>query len=80
MGTFHACVLKIHRVKLGYVTSNQHKDVSEARQIRDGKYITSLHQYLLNNPFVADQSLRNISSGVTCDGTVNSGKAEEVGI
>ena len=54
--------------------------MSEARQIRDGKDITSLHQYLINrNPFVAGQSLRNISSGVTCDSTVDSDKAEEVG-
>ena len=63
-----------------YVKSNQHKDVSEARQIRDGKDITSLHHYLMNgNPFVADQSFRNILSGVTCDSTVNSDKTEEVG-
>ena len=63
-----------------YVTSNQHKDVSEGRQIRDGKDITSLHQYQINiNPFLADQSLRNISSDVTCDSTVYSDKAEKVG-
>ena len=55
-------------------------DVSEARQIRDRKDITSLHQYLINkNPFIADQSLHNISSGDTCDSTVNSDKAEEIG-
>ena len=48
--------------------------------IRDGKDITSLHQYLIHRtPFVADQSLRNILSGVTCDSTVNSDKTKEVG-
>ena len=63
-----------------YVTSNQHKYVSEARQIRDGKDITYLHQYTINkNPLIADQSLHNISSGDTCDSTFNSDKAEEVG-
>ena len=63
-----------------YVTSEQHKDCSEARQERDFKDMTQITDYLYErNPFGPDSSLRNIVSGAVADANVNADQAEEVG-
>lgn len=63
-----------------YVTSEQHKDCSEARQERDFKDMTQITDYLYEqNPFGPDSSLRSIVSGAVADANVNTDQAEEVG-
>ena len=63
-----------------FMTSNQHKDMTKARTIRDEQDNTKLLGFLQErNPFDQDSSLRNIATGVTADKSVNADKAKEVG-
>ena len=63
-----------------FVTSDQHKDVTTARQARDDKDARSLLDYLQHrDPFERDTSLQNIATGVTANSTVNVDQAREVG-
>ena len=64
-----------------FTTSEQHKESMPARIERDHKDIEELKSYLHNwNPFTSDPSLRNITSGVTADLSVNVDKANDVGL
>ena len=63
-----------------YVTSEQHKDTTRARQERDYKDTNEIITYLSQrNPFSSDPSLHSISSGVVAGEDVNAEKAKEVG-
>ena len=55
-----------------FVTSEQHKDASNARQARDNKDSIALLGFLQDrNPFSPDPSLRNIVTGVVAEDRVN---------
>ena len=61
-------------------TSQQHIEVSDARQNRDDKDTRLLLSFLKDrNPLASDQTLRNISTGVTAYSTVNDDTAKDVG-
>ncbi len=62
-----------------YVTSDQHKDTTPARQSRDDEDTRSLLDYLQHrSPFERD-SLQSITTGVTAESSVNADQAKEVG-
>ena len=64
---------------LDYETSDQHKDVTLARQTRDDKAMRSILEYLqMRRPFERDSSLQNIGTSLIADRTVNAEKAKEV--
>ncbi len=63
-----------------YETSDQHKDMTKARQSRDVKDTIELLDYVRqHNPFSSDPTLRNIANGMTADKTVNADQAGEIG-
>ena len=66
--------------ELEYSTSEQHVEIGESRMARDDQDMHSILSFLIvRSPFAADESLRNISTGVSSDSTVNVDKAEMVG-
>ena len=66
---------------VSYETSDQHKDVSAARQARDVSDTVDLIDYLNErDPFVQNDSLFNIANGMTAQERVNVGKAREIGV
>ena len=76
--TVNAAIQKL--TEADYVTSDQHKDATPARQSRDDTDTRSLLDYLQHrNPFERDSSLQSIATGVTAESTVNADKAKEVG-
>ena len=55
-----------------YSTGEQNKDISESRKNRDMKDTKTLLNALADqNPFTAQQDLRNIMNGVHANDTVN---------
>ena len=63
-----------------YASSGQHKEMTKTRQARDDEDSRTLLGYLQErNPFDCDLSMRNISTGVTADCTVNADRGKEVG-
>jgi len=65
---------------LEFSTSPQHVETGNTRQARDDQDMKILVKYLLErNPFASDESLRNISTGVTNDSTVNADTAQAIG-
>ena len=63
-----------------FVTSEQHKDATNARQARDNKDSFALIGFLQDrNPFSPDPSLRNIVTGVVAEDRVNDTDAKKVG-
>ncbi|XP_041347329.1 uncharacterized protein LOC121367282 [Gigantopelta aegis] len=61
-----------------FVTSDQHKDMTDARLKRDDKGTKQLLGFIQNrNPFSPNVSLRNIVSGITADNTVNADDATD---
>ncbi|CAH3180104.1 unnamed protein product, partial [Porites lobata] len=63
-----------------YASSGQHKEMIKTRQARDDEDSRALLGYLQGrNPFNCDLSMRNISTGITTDCTVNVDRAKEVG-
>lgn len=67
--------------RTAFTTSEQHKECMEARIERDQKDIKEIENFLQHrNPFTSDPSLRNITSGVTADSSVNVDKAKDVGL
>lgn len=65
---------------VNYLTSEQHKDTTKARIIRDFKDEQEIISFLSqNNPFSKDTSLRSIASGVLAEAKVNVDKTKEVG-
>ncbi|CAH3022720.1 unnamed protein product, partial [Porites evermanni] len=63
-----------------YASSGQHKEMTKTRQARDDEDSRALLGYLQErNPFDCDLSMRNISTGITADCTVNVDRAKEVG-
>ena len=66
--------------ELDFWSTEQHKDVTTARQTRDNDDLRSLLGFLQNrNPFDRDTSLHNIATGVTADSNVNADEARNVG-
>ena len=66
---------------VSYETSDQHKDVSAARQARDVSDTVDLFDYLNEkDPFVQNDSLFNIANGMTAKERVNVEKAREIGV
>ena len=66
---------------ISYETSDQHKDVSAARQARDVSDTVDLIDYLNErDPFVQNDSLFNITNGMTAQERVNVEKAREIGV
>ena len=62
---------------VSYETSDQHKDVSAARQARDVSDTVDLIDYLNErDPFVQNDSLFNIANGMTAQERVNVEKAK----
>ncbi|VDI11839.1 Hypothetical predicted protein [Mytilus galloprovincialis] len=65
---------------IGYHTSEQHKEESQARQKRDKDDILTVLSFIKDrDPFKGDDSLRNIENGITADSSVNADSTEEVG-
>jgi len=66
---------------VGYFSSEQHKDETQARKKKDTDDIKTLLTFLKSrNPFIeGDRSLRNIETGVVADKTVNVDDAKKVG-
>ena len=63
-----------------FVTFDQHKDMTEAKQKREDKDMIQLPGFLRDrNPLSSDWSLRNIASGVIDYETVNADNAKEIG-
>ena len=68
-------------IGVSYETSDQHKDVSAARQARDVSDTVDLIDYLNErDPFVQNDSLFNIANGMTAQERVNVEKAREIGV
>ena len=66
---------------VSYETSDQHKDVSAARQARDASDTVDLIDYLNErDPFVQNDSLFNIANGMTAQERANVEKAREIGV
>ena len=66
---------------VSYETSDQHKDVSAARQARDVSDTVDLIDYLNErDPFIQNDSLFNIANGMTAQERVNIEKAGEIGV
>ena len=64
---------------MAYTTSDQHKDVSKARQERDMADTLEVLGYLIpRSPFGGNSTLHNIASGITADATVNCDCAQQV--
>ena len=62
-------------------TSEQHKDLSQARQTRDTADSEKLMSFIeWRSPFDEDQSLRNIVSGITSRPEVNVHHTKQVGV
>ena len=85
MGSVHAFCSEINKAMqeltgVNYDTSEQNKDMTNARQARDRIDTHTIFNYLQeNSPFTSDNSLRSISTGVRAHATVNVDKAEAVG-
>jgi 5'-3' exonuclease len=63
-----------------YQTSEQHKDISQARQTRDSRDCSTLLSFIdWRSPFEADSSLRNIVSGISAGSEVNVDDAKRIG-
>ena len=63
-----------------YVSSEQHKECSDARRDRDCKDVGRLLDFLEDrNPFTEDTELRSIASGVVADKKVNADAGRRVG-
>ena len=57
---------------VSYETSDQHKDVSAAKQARDASDTVDLIDYLNErDPFVQNDSLSNVTNGMTAQERVN---------
>ena len=68
-------------IGFSYETSDQHNDVSPARQARDVSDTVDLIDYLNErDPYVQIDSLFNIANGMTAQGRVNVEKAREIGV
>ena len=65
---------------VNFSTSEQHKDVSEARQKKDMMDTRELITFLnLRNPFQGEPELYSIVTGVTADSTVNVDRSKAIG-
>ena len=65
---------------VNYLTSEQHKDVTKARQNRDAEDTSKLLEALKDwDPFAPDPSVQSISSGVLANSKVNVDTAKQVG-
>ena len=63
-----------------FATSEQHKDLSTARQKKDSADVNKLIKFLQDkNPFDKESSLRNVVTGVIAAEKVNVTQAKEVG-
>ena len=61
-------------------TSKQHKEMSNARQVRDFKDKLELFGYLKEqNPFSSDPNLRSVSQGVVAEASLNVDRSKRVG-
>jgi len=64
-----------------FSTSEQHKDMTDARRTRDNKDAEEIFEILQDhNPFEAKEELHNIATGVTGVESANPHKAVEVGM
>ena len=71
-------VLRVTGTELN--SSQQHIEVSDARQTRDDKAMRLLLSFLEDrNPFASDQTLRNLCTEVTAHFIVNADTAKDVG-
>ena len=65
---------------LSFTTSDQHKDLSEARIKRDTSDVSKINKKLATcTPFSPDPSLRNVVNGVVASSGVNVHEYESVG-
>lgn len=63
-----------------FTTSEQHKDLSAARQNRNSKDVKKLIDFHKDKkPFEQESSLRNIVTGIVADEKVNVTQAKEIG-
>ena len=66
---------------VSYEASDQHNDVSAAKQAQDVSDTVDLIDYLNErDPFVQNDSLSNIANGMTGQERVNVEKAREIGV
>ena len=66
---------------VSYEASDQHNNVSAAKQARDVSDTVDLIDYLnARDPFVQNDSLSNIANGLTVQERVNVEKAREIGV
>ena len=63
-----------------FLTSEQHKDTTKARQERDQQDTNTIIRSLSKrSPFYSESSLRNIATGVVADDRVNCDKSQAEG-
>ena len=61
-------------------SSDQHKDVTKARQLRDVRDTLGLINLLKErDPFVQNNALINIANGMTSESIVNVDRAKQIG-
>ena len=65
---------------INYITSEQHKDATNARVARDAKDTKQVIRYASQrSPFTEDTTLRNIATGVTAPAKVNGHDSKNLG-
>ena len=65
---------------VSYETSDQHKDVTKARQLRDVRDTLDLINFLRESDlFVQNNILINIANGMTAESIVNADRAKLIG-
>ena len=66
---------------VSYEASDQHNDVSAAKQARDASDTVDLIDYLNErDPFVQNDLLSSVANGMTAQERVNVEKAREIGV
>ena len=61
-------------------SSDQHKDVTKARQLRDVRDTLDLINFLRErDPFVQNNALINIANGMTAESIINVDRAKQIG-
>ena len=61
-------------------SSDQHKDVTKARQLRDVRDTLDLINFLRErDPFVQNNALINIANGMTAESIINVDRAKQMG-
>ena len=68
------------KTKGQYATSDQHKESTEVRQVRDCQDVQKLIDFLNDaSPFSGNQQVRSITTGMVASDNVNTDRAKDIG-